>query len=286
MALASILKPKGKKREMEKGISSSYAQATTSATFTGERRRYFATFSLNLETNCHFHGSSAIVTAECALHNPFSDFAMPDEPVSMPGPLDEAAALDEAAMLDLALMKRIKTGDTDAFQELVEIHQHRVIGTVAKMLGDDTEAEDVAQQVFVRVWRSAARYEPTAKFTTWLFKITRNLVFNEMRRRKRHVTVSLDQPRDTDDERPLQAADHSSKAPDTAVLDEEMMGAIQRAIEELPETQRMAIVLRRYEETPYEEIAEILELSVPAVKSLLFRARTELREKLRRYLEA
>jgi RNA polymerase sigma-70 factor (ECF subfamily) len=236
--------------------------------------------NVNLETNCHFHGSSAIVTAACALLNPFANFAMPDEPASIPEIQDEAAALD------LALMQRVKNGDTDAFQELVEIHQHRVVGTVAKMLGDETEAEDVAQQVFVRVWRSAARYEPTAKFTTWLFKITRNLVFNEMRRRKRHVAVSLDQPRDTEDERPLQAADHSSKSPDTAVLDEEMMGAIQKAIEELPETQRMAIVLRRYEETPYEEIAEILELSIPAVKSLLFRARTELREKLKRYLEA
>jgi RNA polymerase sigma-70 factor (ECF subfamily) len=235
---------------------------------------------LILETNCHFHGSSAIVTAACALLNPFADFAMPDEPVSTPEIQDEAAALD------LALMQKVKTGDADAFQELVELHQHRVVGTVAKMLGDETEAEDVAQQVFVRVWRSASRYEPTAKFTTWLFKITRNLVFNEMRRRKRHVAVSLDQPRDSEDERPLQAVDHSSKSPDTAVLDEEMMGAIHKAIEELPETQRMAIILRRYEETPYEEIAEILELSVPAVKSLLFRARTELREKLRRYLEA
>jgi RNA polymerase sigma-70 factor (ECF subfamily) len=252
----------------------------------GKGASIFRLSALNLETNCHFHGSSAIVTAACALPNPFADFNMPEEPVSEPRPEDDAAALDKAAALDLALMQRIKGGDTDAFQELVEIHQHRVVGTVAKMLGDDSEAEDVAQQVFVRVWRSAARYEPTAKFTTWLFKITRNLVFNEMRRRKRHVAVSLDQPRDPEDERPLQAADHSSKAPDTAVLDEEMMGAIQKAIEELPETQRMAIVLRRYEETPYEEIAEILKLSVPAVKSLLFRARTELREKLRRYLEA
>jgi RNA polymerase sigma factor (sigma-70 family) len=244
----------------------------------------FRLSALNLETNCHFHGSSAIVTEACALLNPFADFNMPDEPASVPR--DEVSAPDEAAALDLALMQKVKSGDTDAFQELVEIHQNRVVGTVAKMLGDETEAEDVAQQVFVRVWRSAARYEPTAKFTTWLFKITRNLVFNEMRRRKRHVAISLDQPRDTDDERPLQAADHSSKAPDTAVLDQEMMDAIHKAIEELPETQRMAIVLRRYEETPYEEIAEILELSVPAVKSLLFRARTELREKLRRYLEA
>lgn len=184
-------------------------------------------------------------------------------------------------------MARVKEGDTAAFQELVEIHQHRVIGTVARMLGDDAEAEDVAQQVFVRVWRSAARYEPSAKFTTWLFTITRNLVFNELRRRARHATIPLEEPREPGDDEPrTQLADERVKLPDATLLDEEMMDAIQRAIDELPEAQRMAIVLRRYEETPYEEIAAILDLSVPAVKSLLFRARTELREKLRRYLEA
>lgn len=192
---------------------------------------------------------------------------------------------EEAAARDVALMLRVKAGDFDAFSELVEIHQHRVVGTVARMLGDDVEAEDVAQQVFVRVWRSAARYEPTAKFTTWLFTILRNLVFNETRRRKRHPVVSLDQPREADGERPRDTVDVRGKTPDTALLDEEMMGAIQRAIDELPETQRLAVIMRRYDETPYEEIAEVLELSVPAVKSLLFRARAELREKLQRYLE-
>jgi len=204
---------------------------------------------------------------------------MIDDPPLPPEPPEEAAARD------VALMLRVKAGDFDAFSELVEIHQHRVVGTVARMLGDDVEAEDVSQQVFVRVWRSAARYEPTAKFTTWLFTILRNLVFNETRRRKRHPVVSLDQPREGDDERPRDAVDVRVKTPDTALLDEEMMGAIQRAIDELPETQRLAVIMRRYDETPYEEIAEVLELSVPAVKSLLFRARTELREKLQRYLE-
>jgi len=184
-------------------------------------------------------------------------------------------------------MLRVKTGDLGAFEELVETHQHRVVGTVAKMLGDETEAEDVAQQVFVRVWRSAARYEPTAKFTTWLFTITRNLVFNELRRRKRHGTTSLDESRENDDDSPRhQIADLGVKVPDVSMLDDEMMNAIHRAIEELPEAQRMAIVLRRYEETPYEEIAQVLDLTVPAVKSLLFRARTELREKLKQYLSA
>jgi RNA polymerase sigma-70 factor (ECF subfamily) len=201
---------------------------------------------------------------------------MSDDP-SFPADVDAAAQ-------DLAWMARVKQGDTMAFGELIEVHQQRVIGTVAKMLGDESDAEDIAQQVFIRVWRSAPRYQPTAKFTTWLFKITRNLVFNELRRRKRHPTFSLDRTAE-DDDRPMQTADHVSKPPDIALLDEEMQMAIQRAIEELPEVQRMAIVLRRYDDITYEEIGEILDLSVPAVKSVIFRARTELREKLRRYLE-
>lgn len=184
-------------------------------------------------------------------------------------------------------MSRIKHGDLEAFREFVETHQGRIIGTVAKMLGDETDAEDVAQQVFVRVWKSASRWEPTAKVTTWLFKITRNLVFNEIRRRKRHPVQSLDRTLQVDDmERPVQFEDKSAKAPDRALLEEEMQAAIQTAIDELPETQRMAIILRRYDDVPYEEIGEILGLSVPAVKSVLFRARTDLREKLRKYLES
>jgi RNA polymerase sigma-70 factor (ECF subfamily) len=198
-------------------------------------------------------------------------------------PSPQADASPDAAAQDLAWMARIKQGDTDALRDLIDAHQHRVIGTVAKMLGDDSDAEDIAQQVFIRVWKSAARYEPTAKFTTWLFKITRNLVFNELRRRKRHPAHSLDAA--TEDDRPMQAPDPTTKAPDDALLNNEMQTAIQRAIDELPEIQRMAIVLRRYDDVPYEDIGEILGLSVPAVKSVLFRARTELREKLKRYLE-
>ncbi len=192
----------------------------------------------------------------------------------------------DAAAQDLVWMERVKTGDAEAFRELIEAHQHRIIGTIAKMLSDDTEAEDLAQQVFIRVWKSAARYEPTAKFTTWLYTITRNLVFNELRRRRRHGMQSLSDPPAGDERSAIQVADPSTKAPDRSVLDAEMQDAIQKAIEELPETQRMAVILRRYDDISYEEMGEILGLSVPAVKSVLFRARTELREKLRRYLEA
>jgi RNA polymerase sigma-70 factor (ECF subfamily) len=201
-----------------------------------------------------------------------------------PEPSSQADGSPDAAAQDLAWMARIKDGDTEALRDLIEAHQLRVIGTVAKMLGDDGDAEDIAQQVFIRVWKSAARYEPTAKFTTWLFKITRNLVFNELRRRKRHPAQSLDGA--AEDERPLQAPDPGSKSPADSLLDGEMQAAIQKAINELPEVQRMAVVLRRYDDIPYEDIGEILGLSVPAVKSVLFRARTELREKLKRYLDA
>ena len=88
---------------------------------------------------------------------------------------------------DVRSMQLIRAGDTVAFEELVERHQRLVAGTVTRMLGSNSDVEDIAQQVFVRVWKSAKRYVPRAKFTTWLLKITRNLVFNELRRRSRHA---------------------------------------------------------------------------------------------------
>ena len=187
-----------------------------------------------------------------------------------------------AADQDILWMLRVARGDTGALELLIGAHQSRVVGTIAKMLGDESEAEDIAQQVFIRVWTSAARYQPSAKFTTWLFKITRNLVFNELRRRKRHPATALEHE---SEEHHFQAPDQQAKAPDVSMLDGEMHAAIQQAINSLPELQRMAIVLRRYEDMPYEEIAEVLKLSVPAVKSILFRARAELRERLQRYLD-
>ncbi len=179
------------------------------------------------------------------------------------------------------LMQLVRDGDMAAFEQLVEQHQALVIGTVGRMLGNNADVEDVAQQVFVRVWKSAKRYEPRAKFTTWLLKITRNLVFNELRRRKRHATTPL-QPNTEGEE--LQIADQRQQTPAASALDDELQRAIDSAIAELPESQRLAVVLRRYEELSYEEIAEVLKQSVPAVKSLLFRARTELRARLKTYL--
>jgi RNA polymerase sigma-70 factor (ECF subfamily) len=184
---------------------------------------------------------------------------------------------------DIRLMGLIGADDEGAFEQLVERHQRLVIGTVGRMLGSGSDAEDIAQQVFVRVWKNAKRYEPRAKFTTWLLKITRNLVFNELRRRSRHPQVPL-QSESEEEERPLK--DEHAVAPDASLLEHELQEAVDAAIAELPETQRMAVILRRYEELSYEEIAEALDQSVSAVKSLLFRARTELRQSLQRYLSS
>ena len=182
---------------------------------------------------------------------------------------------------DVRLMQLVAGGDTAAFEQLIERHQTLVAGTVARMLGSNSDVEDIAQQVFIRVWKSAGRYVARAKFTTWLLKITRNLVFNEMRRAKRHPHLPV-QIEPEAEEIPLK--DEATATPDATLLQAELQAAIENAITLLPETQSMAIVLRRYEELSYEEIADVLDLSVPAVKSLLFRARTELRERLKDYL--
>jgi RNA polymerase sigma-70 factor (ECF subfamily) len=182
---------------------------------------------------------------------------------------------------DVRLMRLIGKGDTVALEELIQKHQALVAGTIARMLGSNSEVEDIAQQVFIRVWKSARRYVPRAKFTTWLLKIARNLVFNELRRSKRHAHVPLQLEPGSEDS-PIK--DEINPGPDASLLEVELQRTIERAILDLPETQRMALVLRRYEQLSYEQIAEILDLSVPAVKSVLFRARTELRSRRSKYL--
>jgi RNA polymerase sigma factor (sigma-70 family) len=202
-------------------------------------------------------------------------------PEDEPEPESSLADNDEAS--DVALMLRVSDGDLEAFETLVTRHQHSVVGTAAKMLGGTADAEDIGQQVFMRVWKHAARYQPSAKFTTWLMTITRNLVFNELRRRRRSQQVSMDA--DEGDTIRHQFVDEQAAAPSEEMLDSELHQAIDAAIASLPEAQRLAIVLRRYEGMPYEEIAEVLKTSVPAVKSILFRARAELKARLKKYLE-
>src|SRR5207248_3664213 len=146
---------------------------------------------------------------------------------------------------DLRLMRLIGQGDTGAFEELIDKHQALVAGTIGRMLGSNSDVEDIAQQVFIRVWKNARRYVPRAKFTTWLLKITRNLVFNELRRSKRHALIPL-QSDPRADEFPLK--DEKNSPPDASLLESELQQAIEEAIMQLPESQRMALILRRYEQ--------------------------------------
>jgi len=184
--------------------------------------------------------------------------------------------------INVELMLRVKKGDHDAFEKLVEKYQNAVVGTVAKMLGNNAEAEDIAQQVFIRLWKSAPRYQVKAKFTTFLFTITRNLVFNETKRKSRKKEHSLEEQ----EENTFSTfEDTTSASPKEEILQHELQCKVDEAIAALPEKQRMAVILKRYEGLSYEQIASVLELSVSAVKSQLFRARTELRNTLKQYLD-
>jgi RNA polymerase sigma-70 factor, ECF subfamily len=175
---------------------------------------------------------------------------------------------------DVALMLRVKEGDHEAFRELIERHQRAVINVIHRAIGDAWEAEDLAQRVFIQIYRSASRYKPTAKFTTWMFTITHNTIRNEYRRRSRHVAESIEAlPEGV--ELPARGND-----PAREVSERELQEKIHAAIQALPDAQRTAVILCRFEGLAYEEIAEVLNCSVSAVKSLLHRARQTLKEQL------
>ena len=187
---------------------------------------------------------------------------------------------------DAALMLRVKRGDMDAFEELVNKYKQPIINLAFRMLRDLSEAEDLAQNVFIKVHQAAARYEVSAKFTTWLFTIARNLCLNEIRRRSRHPAESLDSSQSENEEQPArQFEDFKTFSPPDVFLHGELEEKIQQALSELPETQRMAIVLCRDQELSYDEIAAVLKCSLSATKSLIHRGRETLKEKLKPYLQ-
>ncbi len=178
---------------------------------------------------------------------------------------------------DAGLMQRTATGDNEAFRRLVERYQRPVINTIYRAIGDRWEAEDLAQRVFLQVYRAAPRYRAKARFTTWLFTIVHNTIRNEYRRRSRHPAASLEELQ----ENTPAVADPAGTDPAETAAVNELRERIQAAIADLPAPQRTAVILCRFQGSSYEEIAAVLGCSVSAVKSLLHRARVTLKDQLK-----
>jgi RNA polymerase sigma-70 factor, ECF subfamily len=188
---------------------------------------------------------------------------------------------------DAALMLRVKQGDHAAFAELVNKYKQPVMNLAYRMLRDATEAEDLAQNVFIQVYKSANRYHVSSKFSTWLFTIARNLCLNEIRRRSRHPADSLDAPRTEHEDQPAQQfEDKSATPPPQQLLHGELEEKVEAALAGLPESQRTALLLCRQEELSYEEIAKVLGCSLSATKSLIHRGREAVKERLKTYLRS
>jgi RNA polymerase sigma-70 factor (ECF subfamily) len=164
------------------------------------------------------------------------------------------AALNHERDPDTDLMRRVKRGDEAAFEELVDKYKQPVLNLVYRILRDATEAEDLAQNVFVQVFKSADRYRVEAKFSTWLFTIARNLCLNELRRRSRHPAESLEGTADPADEAPArQFEDKASVSAPDQLLRGELSIKVEEALASLPENQRTAILLFKEQEMSYEE---------------------------------
>ena len=187
---------------------------------------------------------------------------------------------------DAALMLRVKRGDRAAFAALVDKYKQPVMNFIFRSLRDEIEAEDLAQNVFLQAWKSRGRYRQTAKLSTWLFTIARNLCLNEIRRRSRHPAESIEEMHAEHEDQPRQQyEDKSQISPPDKLLHVELAQKIEEALAELPEAQRTAILLCRQDELSYEEIAEVLDCSLSATKSLIHRGRETLKEKLKPYLQ-
>ena len=183
---------------------------------------------------------------------------------------------------DIRLMLRVREDDPTAFSELVELYQHRLITVMHHLVGNLDEAEDLAQEVFLRVYRNRKKYHPRAKFCTWLFTIANNLALNTLRRKKRKPVVPLN----VRDSGPLgprpaeQLVQAHNAQPNERMQQKELAAIVQQALEGLNERQRVAVVLNKFEDMAYAEIAEVMGRSEGAVKLLTFRALTALRHRL------
>jgi RNA polymerase sigma-70 factor (ECF subfamily) len=187
---------------------------------------------------------------------------------------------------DIRLMLRVRADDNEAFAELVEAYHQRLVVVMNHLVANTEEAEDLAQEVFLRVYRNRKKYHPRAKFSTWLFTIANHLALNVLRSRKRKPVVRLD----TRDSGPLgprpaeQLVLDRADPPAQNMQQQELIQVIRLALEGLNERQRVAVILNKFEDMNYAEIAQIMGLTTKGVKSLLSRARDNLRIALKKYI--
>ena len=190
---------------------------------------------------------------------------------------------------DDELMARVVQEDEEAFRVLIERHQDRVYGTAARMMGGaGPEAEEVAQDIFLRVWRSAGTYRPEGRFVTWLMTVVRNQIFTRTGQRKRRRDIDGEDFVDpeTGESFMENQADAKTRMASEVLSGKELEKAVEEACAELPENQRLVVHLRQYEGLEFEEIGKITGMSLTAVKALMFRARETLKKKLSGYLTA
>jgi RNA polymerase sigma-70 factor, ECF subfamily len=186
------------------------------------------------------------------------------------------------ARTDVQLMLDVKAGDEQSFELLLRKYRTPLVNFLYRMVRDTAVAEDLAQEVFLRVYRARQEYAPSAKFTTWMFRIATNLALNSVRdNRHRKMEISMDQSVDTgeDEQRPMEVPDRAPTV-EQALVARCRAESIMKAIHSLPEKQRAAVLLHKYQELDYDEIARVLECSESALKSLLFRAYETLRVEL------
>ena len=182
-------------------------------------------------------------------------------------------------------MLRVKAGDQSAFEYLVEKYRRPMVNFMYRMAHNSAAAEDLAQEVFLRVYRSREGYEASAKFTTWLYRIATNLAMNharDTRNERPDKQASLDEA-DEETGLKLDVAD-STPSVEEKILKRERLAAIRQKVQELPERQRMAVVMHKYQQMDYKQIGEVLKLSESATKSLLFRAYETLRQQLKEFV--
>jgi RNA polymerase sigma-70 factor (ECF subfamily) len=200
-------------------------------------------------------------------------------------PRTGSAAFPVEELSDADVMLRVKTGDNSAFEYLVQKYRRAMVSFMFRMAHNSAAAEDLAQEVFLRVYRSRQSYEASAKFTTWLYRIATNLAVNharDTRHERPDKVVSLDE-KDEETGQSLDVPDKSLSAEENIVR-RERMSAIRQRVQALPERQRVAVLMHKYQQMDYKQISEVLKLSESATKSLLFRAYETLREQLKEFV--